>query len=203
MILLILIILFIYLVITIFKKNENDENEEFNTNNLDLDLDIKNKTNNLDLDIKNKTNNLDLDINLNNNIYLENNSIKECKKIKKKVLFNLDNNKYYSYLKDDIIKKNYNFYNRYDNADKLFINEFNENLNNLNQINNDELKFSNYNELINNTDNEGKKIGEIYDSLTQDKFSYKCNLDKLKDNDINYNLYNLNTKYNNFDNYSI
>ena len=64
-------------------------------------------------------------------------------------------------------------------------------------------KTSNYNELINNSKNDGKKISEIYDEITQDKFSYKCNLDNLKDNDNKYNLYNLNTKYNTFDNYSI
>ena len=118
-----------------------------------------------------------------------------------KVTFNLENNKYYFYDKNGMIHTKPNFFNKDDDKNKLFVNEFSDNVNITNMVNAND-KDIKYNELINDEKNIGKSIGEIYDNITNDGFMTKNNMEYIEPNYDNENLYSLGQKYNNFDTYS-
>ena len=106
----------------------------------------------------------------------------------KKVNFNLDNNKYHYYSNDISIDDD--FRNNYIKNINLFIPK-NSNDELKNDIIMDDPKYIN------------KNINDINNDMTNNKFhNISNNLNYLTEN-IFKNHYNLNQKYNNFDNYSL
>lgn len=107
-------------------------------------------------------------------------------KSKKKVDFNLNNNKIIYYDKEKSIEDN--FRNEYINNINLFIPKLSKN---------DRLFNINDEKYIDNN------INDIYNDITNNEYTIiSRNLNYLSDN-IDENQYLLNNKYNNFDNYSI